>query len=191
MDCRAGSAMNTSASQLLQWKLRAARTNPVAALALMLLAFGVAAWLWYWPQSQAQKMAQARKPAPTAAPAQLVSAPDASQNLAAFYAALGEQREAEQQIKTLFALAAKNGLNLAAGQYRAAYEQNGRFHTYQVSLPVKGSYRAVWQFCLQTLAAIPFAALDDLSVRREAVGDAAIEAHVRFTLYLREGAGKP
>jgi hypothetical protein len=104
---------------------------------------------------------------------------------------LGERRDAEQQLKTIFGIAAKSGVVLSSGQYRAAYDSNGRFHTYQLSLPVKGSYRAVWQFCLQTLAALPFAALDEISVRRESIGDANVTARVRFTLYLKEGAGKP
>jgi hypothetical protein len=179
---------------LLQWKLSMMRRGPIAMLALLLLVAGIGAWLWYLPQARQAAAARAvaampvQAPAPVAALA-VVAGPE--QNLAQFYATLGDKRDAEQQLKTLFALAAKSGLSLTAGQYRAAYDQNGRFHTYQVSLPVKGSYRAVWQFCLQTLATVPFAALDEISVRRESIGEPVLEARVRFTLYLKEGGAKP
>ncbi len=179
---------------LLQWKLALMRRGPVALVAMLLFVAGAGAWLWYLPQAKqaAAAHAMAAKPAAPSAPVAalaVVSGPE--QNLAQFYATLGDKRDAEQQIKTLFALAAKSGLTLTAGQYRAAYDQNGRFHTYQVSLPVRGSYRALWQFCLQTLATVPFAALDEISVRRESIGEPMLEARVRFTMYLKDGGAKP
>jgi hypothetical protein len=179
---------------LLQWKLAFARRGPVAMLAMLLLVAGTGAWLWYLPQAKQAAVASAVAAKPATAPMPVaalavVSGPE--QNLAQFYANLGDKRDAEQQLKTLFALAAKSGLSLTAGQYRAAYDQNGRFHTYQVSLPVRGSYRALWQFCLQALATVPFAALDEISLRRESIGEPVLEARVRFTLYLKDGGGKP
>ena len=57
-------------------------------------------------------------------------------------------------------------------------------YTYQVTLPVKGSYGAVWKFGMLALRAIPFASLDEISFRRDAIGDAAVEARLRLTLYL-------
>jgi hypothetical protein len=110
-------------------------------------------------------------------------------NLDAFYAALGPRRYAEQQVRTLFALAAKNGLSLSQGEYKTAYDRNARLSTYQVNLPVKGGYGAIWQFALGALRAIPFASLDDISFRREAIGDPAVEARLRLTLYLKDAPG--
>ncbi len=179
---------------LLQCKLALVRRGPVALLAMLLFAAGIGAWLWYLPQARqaAAARAVATKPAAATQPvAALVVATGPEQNLAQFYATLGDKRDAEQQLKTLFALAAKSGLSLTAGQYRAAIDQNGKFNTYQVSLPVRGSYRALWQFCLQTLATVPFAALDEISLRRETIGEPVLEARVRFTLYLKEGGAKP
>lgn len=181
-------------SMLLRCQLALVRHGGVAALALVLLAAGGASWLWYAQQVKqaAALRAQANQPAAPSVPvAALASAPGPEQNLASFYATLGDQQEAEQQLKTIFALAGKSGLALTAGQYHAGFDVNGRFHTYQVSLPVKGSYRALWQFCLQTLATVPFAALDEISLRRETIGEPVLEARVRFTLYLKEGGAKP
>jgi hypothetical protein len=86
----------------------------------------------------------------------------------------------------LFGIAAKTGINLRQGEYKAAYDQNGKLHTYQVTLPVTGSYQAIWQFALLSLRAIPFAALDDIGFRRDDIGAAGVDARVRFTLYLAD-----
>jgi hypothetical protein len=110
-------------------------------------------------------------------------------NLDAFYAALGPRRYAEQQVRTLFTLAAKNGLSLSQGEYKTGYDRNARLSTYQVNLPVKGSYGAIWQFALGALRAIPFASLDDISFRREGIGDPVVEARLRLTLYLKDASG--
>jgi hypothetical protein len=129
--------------------------------------------------------AAAATPAASAAPA----APSID-NLDAFYAALGPRRYAEQQVKTLFTLAAKNGLSLSQGEYKTGYDRNARVTTYQVNLPVKGSYGAIWQFAMGALRAIPFASLDDISFRRDTIGDPAVEARLRLTLYLKDAPGE-
>jgi hypothetical protein len=110
-------------------------------------------------------------------------------NLDAFYAALGPRRYAEQQLKTLFTLAAKNGLSLSQGEYKTGYDRNAHLSTYQVNLPVKGSYGAIWQFAFGALRAIPFASLDDVSFRRDTIGDPAVEARLRLTFYLKDAPG--
>jgi hypothetical protein len=109
--------------------------------------------------------------------------------LDAFYETLGPRRYAEQQVKTLFALAAKNGLSLSQGEYKSAYDRNARLTTYQVNLPVKGSYGAIWTFALGTLRTIPFASLDDIGFRRDSIGDPTVEARLRLTLYLKDAPG--
>jgi hypothetical protein len=109
--------------------------------------------------------------------------------LDAFYETLGPRRYAEQQVRTLFALAAKNGLSLSQGEYKSAYDRNARLTTYQVNLPVKGSYGAIWTFALGTLRTIPFASLDDIGFRRDSIGDPTVEARLRLTLYLKDAPG--
>jgi hypothetical protein len=143
--------------------------------------------------ARAARQAAASAPPSTAAlpsvevPAQSVVQP--ADPLDAFYAALGPRRYAEQQVKTLFALAAKNGLSLSQGEYKTAYDRNARLTTYQVNLPVKGSYGAIWKFALGMLRTIPFASLDDIGFRRDSIGDPAVEARLRLTLYLKDAPG--
>lgn len=176
----------------LRLRLATRAVGPVAgaALALIVAAVLVLAWTVVARERQVQRQGAAlvRAAAPAPAP-MLAPAPSSSANLALFYTALGERRYAQQQLKTLFDIAAKTGLVLRQGEYKAAYDQNGKLYTYQVTLPVKGSYGAVWQFALLSLRAIPFAALDDIAFRRDEIGAAGVEARVRFTLYLgAEGA---
>jgi hypothetical protein len=181
----------------LQLALRANALLAAAALAL-LACLAALAWTVHGAarlddEREALKLAAARaaslpSPAPSLAeaPAAPLVAPD---NLDAFYAALGPRHYAEQQLKTLFALAAKNGLALSQGEYRTAYDRNARLTTYQINLPVKGSYAAIWRFALGALIAIPFASLDDIGFRRDTIGDPNVEARLRLTLYLKDGPG--
>ena len=188
----------TFAPPMLRLRLMLLRANPIvlAASILVLALAGGLAWtlhaVWAMERAQEKYAAQAKQkpqaaatPAPAPAPAQ---APD---NLAAFYGALGERGSAEQQVKTLFALAAKSGLVLRQGEYKAGYDRNAQVYTYQVNLPVKGSYGAIWQFAMAALRAIPFASLDEITFHRDAIGDATVEARLRLTLYLRDPKEKP
>jgi hypothetical protein len=181
------------ASLALRLRLWLAKLGPVAAVAGVLCLTGALALAWLLPERALQgrrgtvalgvaalALAPATKAGATLAP------PSPNANLALFYDTLGERRYTEQQVKTLFALAAKTGLVLSQGEYKSGFEQNGRFHTYQVNLPVKGSYAAIWQFAMLALRAMPFASLDEISFRRDTIGAQAVEARLRLTLYLAD-----
>jgi len=191
---------------VLRLRLLALRAGPVTlgAIAVALLSLGAAAWfLFMLPQLEREReqlsetltaqARQARRQA-AAAPAVLPAVVPVSviplDNLDAFYGALGQRRYAEQQLKTLFGLAAKSGLVLNQGEYKSARDRNARVNTYQVNLPVKGSYAAIWQFSLAALRAIPYASLDDISFRRDNIGDPTVEARLRFTLYLADDGAR-
>jgi hypothetical protein len=185
-------------SLMLRLRL-AARADPLLAAAGLALPACLAALAWtVYATAQAEQEHDALKavavraaslpnPAPAAAPAAEAAPPP--DNLDAFYAALGPRRYAEQQVKALFALAAKNGLSLSQGEYKTGYDRHARVHTYQVNLPVKGSYGAIWQFAMGALRAIPFASLDDIGFRRDTIGDPLVEARLRLTLYLKDDPG--
>jgi hypothetical protein len=112
--------------------------------------------------------------------------PSARQSLDAFYDALGDRRYTEQQVRTLFDLAARNHLVLSEGEYKAGYDKASGVHSLQVLLPLKGSYVAIWEFAMDALRAIPFAALDELTFRRDSIADRKVEARLRLTLYLKD-----
>lgn len=188
--------MNTTINPAAAWlRLRLAlrSMNPTTLAAVLLCAAGIATLAWVLPAREAleQERAQARRaaalPPPAVVPVALESG--AADNLALFRSALGRQRDVEPGLRTLFGLAAKTGLVLRQGEYKRGVDRNAGLHTYQVNLPVKGSYAQVWQFALLALRALPHASLDDVSFRRDNIGDAQVEARLRFTLYLRDAAG--
>lgn len=176
------------AALLLRGRIAVQRAGAPACVAALLCVTGLAAWAWLLPQraEQARVMAQ-----PLPAPSTLVAPPpppSADQNLAAFYDVLGEKRYAEQQVKVLFDLAAKASLSLNQGEYKAGYDKASRVSTYQINLPVKGQYQSIWQFAMQGLREMPFASLDEVAFRRETIAEPAVEARLRFTLYLKDAA---
>ena len=181
-----------AASLRLRLGLRTGGPVVFGALALCVIALAALAWLVQardlvdLARVEARRVAALPPPAPV-----IVATPPATDDyhLALFEAALGERRNAEQGVKTLFKLAGQAGLTLRQGEYKAAYDRNARLHTYQVTLPVKGSYGAIWQFALGALRAIPFAALDEISFKRDAIGEANVEARLRLTFYLTERPG--
>ena len=186
----------TAAGLLLRARLRFGRINPVVALAVALVAAGIGAQLALLPArerldaeyEQAQRLA--RMPLPVASPS-AATPPGSDQNLQHFYATLGDRRGVERQLKDVFALAAKHGLTLSQGEYRSASDRNAKLTTYQVNLPVKGSYGAILGFALDVLRAMPHASLDDVAFRRDAIGDAGVEARLRLTFYLAPASGAP
>ncbi|SFD07188.1 hypothetical protein [Massilia yuzhufengensis] len=180
----------------LRAQLALRRVNPVIAGAVLLLAAAFAALAWVAMQRvgfDAQFAAARRQAAmPAPPPAAAVAAPPtADQNLAHFYNALGDRSKVDRQLKTLFALAEKNGLVLRQGEYRSSYDRGAKLTTYQLNLPVTGRYGAIWQFAFDALRAVPHASLDDVSFRRDAIGLDTVDARLRMTLYLSATPGVP
>jgi hypothetical protein len=176
---------------LLRARLAAMRAGPAACAAAVLCVAGLAGWGWSMRQHAAlqTKLAYERAHPVSSVPATLAVAappPTADENLAAFYAVLGEKREAEQYVKVLFGLAGKAGLSLSQGEYKFGYDKASRVTTYQVVLPVRGAYQPIWQFALEALRALPFASLDDIGFRRDTISDTQVEARVRLTFYLKD-----
>ena len=182
-------ALLLAARLLLRLRLALSNTGAVVVGAGVLGLAGALALAWLLPeralQGQRRVVALSLAALPPAA-AVAPPAPGPNANLALFYGTLGERRYAEQQVKTLFALAAKTGLVLSQGEYKSGFEPNGRFHTYQVDLPVTGNYAAIWAFGMLALRAIPFASLDEISFRRDTIGAPMVDARLRLTLYLAD-----
>jgi hypothetical protein len=174
----------------LKLRLSLARYGWTNGVASVLFIAAACAWLWAWPLGQQLHNRRAAVVAAQQAllgPAPLALAPPqplAAQHLQQFYGALGESRYAEQQLKTLFAIAVKNGLSLNQADYQFTDNKSGAFYSYSVTLPVKGSYAAIRPFCQQVLLAIPFASLDEINFKRDTVTNPLLDAKLRFTLYL-------
>jgi hypothetical protein len=112
------------------------------------------------------------------------SQPQNSQDtLQLFTANLGDPSQVEQQLKTLFFIARELDLKLPLGQYKLQCEDKIEYCRYTIVLPVEGSYVRIRTFVDQILRAIHFASVDEVSFRREAVGDAEVQSRLRISLY--------
>jgi hypothetical protein len=136
---------------------------------------------------EAHALARARL-APPKKPAASPEA-QASERLAAFYAALGDDAHTEEVVIRLFQAAAETGVVLDKAEYKPARDTVGRFETYTIILPVKGDYARLRRFCEQVLLAVPYASLDDMRFKRGSANEQGVEASLRFTVFLRPGVG--
>jgi hypothetical protein len=77
-------------------------------------------------------------------------------------------------------------LSLDTGKYESTALKSGGVMTYQISFPVTGPYPQVRQFIDATLTAVPSVALSELSVTRKTIGDGAVEAQIRLTVFTQD-----
>jgi hypothetical protein len=104
--------------------------------------------------------------------------------LAAYYRFFPKQDTAPDWMGKLYASAAQQGLNLEQGEYRLTHDRDAKMTRYDIVLPVKGGYLQLRKFIAQALADVPTLSLDSISFGRQKVGDIAVDAQLKFTLYL-------
>lgn len=177
-------AASLLSARLAVGRLGAARAAVLALLLVALVALGVLGVSFSRDDTSSARAVLAAVAAQRGAPVASTDPVDA--HLLAFFATLGNRRQNDLHIKLLFDLAKQNGLTLRQGEYQYSDDNAARVATCQVVLPLKGNYDAIWHFVLEVLRTMPFAALQDINFKRDAIGDAAVSAQVRFTLYLRD-----
>jgi Tfp pilus assembly protein PilO len=104
--------------------------------------------------------------------------------LSNFYAFFPLTRALPDLLGSIERAAKSNRLQLDKGEYRLSLEHGFPLARYQVTLPVQGSYGEVRGFVNAVLDAVPAAALEELALKREEIGEPLVEAHVRFVLFL-------
>ena len=133
------------------------------------------------------RQAQTRTRAELYAPLPVAAADPQAQRLTDFRAQLGEPGAVESQLARIFALVRQSELVLAQADYQWLVDDAAATERVVVQLPLKGSYRALRSFLEQLLAELPFASIDDLGMRRDAIGDDTLSATVRISLHLHSG----
>ena len=104
-----------------------------------------------------------------------------------FYALLPARTSAPDWLRIVFSAARAQSLILERAEYRMKLGKSGRLVTYEIGLPVRGSYVQIRNFIADVLERIPAVALDEIILKRDAIGDARIDASIRFTLFLNAG----
>jgi Tfp pilus assembly protein PilO len=110
--------------------------------------------------------------------------PDRERSLQQFYGQLPERASAPDLLRIIFAAARAQSLGLQQGEYKLTLDRHGRLLSYEIGLPVRGRYVQVRKFVADVLDKIPAIALDEITIKREAIGDSSIDASIRFTLFL-------
>ena len=107
-----------------------------------------------------------------------------AEQLATFYAFFPAAGETSALLKRISAAAGARGIELQSGEYRMHKSGGARLARYEISLPLKGTYKQVRGFVADVLAAVPAAVLEEVNLRRENIESARLEARVRFTVYV-------
>lgn len=121
--------------------------------------------------------------APRAAP----QTPDPAEPLLRFAAGFPEERELAQALARLYALGERAGLRLSQAEYRHGDPDVLGIVQHRIALPVGGSYPQIRQFVAALLEDLPGAAVTQLTLQRERIGQARIDARLELTLYVRAG----
>lgn len=106
------------------------------------------------------------------------------EKLASFYQFFPRTNGVPDQLEKIYAVAEKQALRLEQGDYRAVRDGVGRLVRYQITLPVKGTYPQIRQFVGGVLTEIPTIALENIQFERQKIGDVAVEAKIKLTMYL-------
>jgi hypothetical protein len=110
----------------------------------------------------------------------------AAGQLKAFYGHFPKVSEAPGLVLKIHTVAQAQGLVLETGEYHMTRDAGLGMVRYQISLPLKGAYPQVRRFIANVLDEVPAAVLDEVAIKRDAVGARGVETRVRLTLFLAE-----
>lgn len=109
-----------------------------------------------------------------------------AEQLASFYRFFPKQDTMSDWMAKLYGAAAQQNLNLEQGEYALAHDRDSKLTRYDIVLPVKGGYVQIRKFIAKAMADAPSLSLDGMTFSRQKIGDSAVDAQIRFTLYLGE-----
>lgn len=105
-------------------------------------------------------------------------------SLTLFYKTFPPEQSAVNQLEKIYKSADSESLLLSQGEYKLTKEKEGHLESYQITLPVKGSYVQIRKFIAKVMNSVPTAALDGISFRRESIGGTELEAKIQFSIFL-------
>jgi Tfp pilus assembly protein PilO len=111
--------------------------------------------------------------------------PGKERQLRSFYAIFPHYASLPDWLARINAAAQTMGLSLDLGEYSLAQERGAMLARYQITLPVKGNYRQIRGFIGEVLREVPASSLDDIALRREAIGSELLDARIKLTLYVK------
>jgi len=170
---------------------RELRTRGLGTLLVVLAALlPMAAGLTWWSLARDTHAAQsALAAARRMPPDDRASAPvDEQESLARYYAELPVPDALPGIIEDLIRLGGTQRVSLSVGEYRVQSDNLTRAASYRIRFPVSGDAAAIQRFVLEALNRYPTLALEALSMRRESIGSARVEANIQFNLLFARSA---
>ena len=182
--------MNDLLWTLRRWGRKLGRTGiaglALIGLALVLRALDVAP-LEAEIAANATRIAELEAAARTRAVAEAAPAAAARARAAALPASTTPLiKQAAERVRELEKLAKKHRLTLLRGQYTPQPVPGTTLVRWQIVFPIQAPYVNLRAFVADSLAAMPTLALDDIRLKREKIGEASVDADLRFNLYLQE-----
>lgn len=110
------------------------------------------------------------------------------QQLLALQAALQGPVDAAELIRRLGVLAREAQISLAQGEYQQQTHAATQLVQLQVSQPVKAAYPQLKGYIESVLRSMPNASLDQITARRENVGQAQLEVRLRWSFWIHAPA---
>jgi len=120
----------------------------------------------------------------TRMPHQLVSAGGRADALRRFHNLFPPVEKLADELEQLYGLARAAQLELQQGKYQLEKRGAG-LRSYRVILPIRGTFPQIREFVGAVLKTMPIASVDALRFERQKVGEALLEAQVRFTLHFQ------
>lgn len=142
------------------------------------------------PAQQSQLAAQAELaqaqegPAASAGNTESEQPQDAHQRLQALQAALRPSVETGELIRKMAVLAQAEQITLAQSEYQQQVNATTGVTRVQISQPVRASYPQLRRYIEAVLVAMPNASLDKVVARRDNVGQAQVEARLKWSLWI-------
>lgn len=102
-----------------------------------------------------------------------------------FYARFPEQSALPRSLARLSEMAVANSLGIVRANYRVVEQPGTQLVRMTLSLPVEGSYGALYAWLSEMLGAMPEVALDSLTLRRLDPLTDLVEGELRLALFAR------
>lgn len=181
-------AVRWQISRIVSRELRTRGTGPLLVIlaAVMTLMAGLSWWSLARDAADARTALAAARSAP---PESRASEPvDETETLARYYADLPVPDALPGIIEDLIRIGGTQRVSLSVGEYRVQSDNLTRAASYRIRFPVTGDAAAIQRFVLEALNRYPTLALEALSMRRESIGSARVEANIQFNLLFARSA---
>lgn len=126
---------------------------------------------------------EAKRPTGPAGRTQHSASSDGEQRLQALRAAFRSSAETGEPVRRMAALAQTEQISLSQGEYQQQVNTLIGITRVQISQPVRASYPQLRRYIEAVLQAMPNASLDQVTARRDNVGQALVEARLRWSLW--------